>query len=81
MSRLDLIGALLVSTAIGGLSASAAFAQDDAYMQEAKAYIETVTAPVTEWDGPTTGPKAQPGKLIIDPGDCPQSRRNHPGHH
>ena len=34
-------------------------------MQEAKAYIEKVTAPVTTWDGPTTGPKAQEGKLVI----------------
>ena len=34
-------------------------------MTEAKAYIETVTAPVTEWTGPTTGPKAQPDKLVI----------------
>ena len=34
-------------------------------MDEAKAYIETVTAPVTEWTGPTTGPKAQPDKLVI----------------
>jgi ribose transport system substrate-binding protein len=57
--------ALLVSAAIGGFAFAGARAQDDAYMQEAKAYIEKVTAPVTEWDGPTTGPKAQPGKLII----------------
>ncbi len=57
-------GALLVSTAIATLGASASFAQD-AFMDEARAYIETVTAPVTEWTGPTTGPEAQPGKLVI----------------
>jgi ribose transport system substrate-binding protein len=57
-------GALLVSTAIVTFGASASFAQD-AFMDESKAYIETVTAPVTAWTGPTTGPKAQPDKLVI----------------
>jgi ribose transport system substrate-binding protein len=57
-------GALLVSTAIATLGAGASFAQD-AFMDEAKAYIETVTAPVTEWTGPTTGPQAQSDKLVI----------------
>jgi ribose transport system substrate-binding protein len=57
-------GALLVSTAIATLGVSTGFAQD-AFMDEAKAYIDTVTAPVTQWTGPTTGPKAQPGKLVI----------------
>ena len=66
MSRLNVFGgALLASAAITGLAVSAAWAQDDAYMKEAKAYIEKVTAPVTEWDGPTTGPKAQEGKLVV----------------
>ena len=47
-------------------SQSSAWAQDDAYMQEAKAYIEKkVTAPVTTWDGPTSGPKAQEGRPRI----------------
>jgi ribose transport system substrate-binding protein len=58
-------GALLACTAVAGLAASAALAQDDAYMTEAKAYIEKVTAPVTTWDGPTTGPKAQGHRLVI----------------
>jgi ribose transport system substrate-binding protein len=57
-------GALLVATAIAMLGASTSFAQD-AYLEKAKAYIKTVTAPVTEWTGPTTGPKAQPNKLVI----------------
>ena len=66
MSRLSgFAGALLASTAVAALAGSAAFAQDDAYMKEAKAYIEKVTAPVTTWDGPTTGPKAQEGKLVV----------------
>jgi ribose transport system substrate-binding protein len=59
-------GALLVSTAITSFGMNTpAFAQEDAFLQEAKVYIDSVTAPVTEWTGPTTGPKAQPDKLVI----------------
>lgn len=65
MSRLGVTGrALLASAAVISLTAGGAWAQD-AFMDDAKAYIETVTAPVTEWTGPTTGPKAQPDKLVI----------------
>jgi ribose transport system substrate-binding protein len=32
---------------------------------EAKANIAAAVAPVTTWDGPTTGPKAAPKKLVI----------------
>lgn len=45
-------------------SASAA-ATDPAYLQMAKDYVATVTAPGTPWTGPTTGPAAQPKKLIV----------------
>ena len=38
---------------------------DAAYMQMAKDYVETVTAPGTPWTGPTTGPAAQGKKLIV----------------
>lgn len=31
----------------------------------AKAVVAKATAPVTVWDGPTTGPKAQSGKFIV----------------
>ena len=31
----------------------------------AKDYIAEATAPVTKWDGPTTGPKAQGKKLVV----------------
>ncbi len=34
-------------------------------MKAAKDYIAQATAPVTKWDGPTTGPKAQGKKLVI----------------
>jgi ribose transport system substrate-binding protein len=66
MSRFRVTGGvLLASAAILSLGVAGASAQDDKFMADAKAYIETVTAPVTEWTGPTTGPKAQKDKLVI----------------
>jgi ribose transport system substrate-binding protein len=66
MSKSRLIGGgLLVSAAFFGLHTVAAQADDDAYLKMAKEYIATVTAPVTAWDGPTTGPKAQGKKLVV----------------
>src|SRR5258706_4921838 len=38
---------------------------DPAYLQMAKDYVATVTAPGTPWTGPTTGPTAQGKKLIV----------------
>jgi ribose transport system substrate-binding protein len=38
---------------------------DAAYLQMAKEYVAQVTAPGTPWTGPTTGPMAQPKKLIV----------------
>jgi len=46
-------------------SASVVRADDAAYLEKAKAYLEKVAAPVTKWDGPTSGPKAQGKKLIV----------------
>ena len=61
MLRTKLLGATLLATA-GLLLATAARA--DA-LADAKAYIVKVTSPVTNWDGPTTGPKAAGKKLIV----------------
>ena len=58
-----LLRGLLASSAIMALGVASARADD--YIDKAKAYIATVTAPVTEWNGPTTGPKAQAKKLVI----------------
>ena len=58
-------GSLMASAALTGLSVTSAKADDDAYMKAAKDYIAQATAPVTKWDGPTTGPKAQGKKLVI----------------
>jgi ribose transport system substrate-binding protein len=38
---------------------------DAAFMATAKDYVDTVTAPGAPWTGPTTGPTAQPRKLIV----------------
>ena len=56
--------ALLASTGLLAITAAGAARADDA-VAAAKAYIEKVTAPVTNWDGPTTGPKAVGHKLIV----------------
>lgn len=64
MRNLRGAGVLLASAAIMGMSAAGASAQD-AFLDEAKAYIESLTAPVTTWSGPTSGPAAQPDKLIV----------------
>ena len=34
-------------------------------LAEARSRVAAATAPASTWDGPTTGPKAQPGKTII----------------
>src|SRR6516165_5114324 len=66
MSRLRLIGGgLLASAAFVGLHAGIVQAADDDFMKTAKDYIAQASAPVTTWDGPTTGPKAQDKKLVI----------------
>jgi ribose transport system substrate-binding protein len=58
-----LMRGLLASSALVALGVASARADD--YIDKAKAYIATVTAPVTEWNGPTSGPAAQPKKLVI----------------
>ena len=66
MSRFGLIGGgLLASAAFLGLHAGVARAADNDFMKMAKSYIAEVSAPVTTWDGPTTGPKSPGKKLVI----------------
>jgi ribose transport system substrate-binding protein len=60
-----LVRGMLASAAWLAISAGVARADDDAYMQKAKAFLQNVAAPVTQWDGPTSGPKAQGKKLIV----------------
>ena len=86
MSRFRLIGGgLLASAAFVGLHAGVARAADDDFMKMAKDYIAEASAPVTNWDGPTTGPKAQGKKLVIyvsadqKNGGAQRRRRRRPG--
>jgi len=66
MSRFRVTGgALLASAAMLSFGVASAFAQDDEFMKMAKDYVAQATAPVTAWDGPTTGPKAQGKKLVV----------------
>ncbi len=65
MSKVGLIGGAIVAAAFTAICVTSASAADDAYTTMAKDYIAKVTAPVTEWTGPTTGPKAQGKKLVI----------------
>ncbi len=53
---------MLLSFASGLALVSAARA--DA-VSDAKAYVASVSAPAAPWSGPTTGPKAAPGKTIV----------------
>jgi ribose transport system substrate-binding protein len=57
---------LLAGAGLAALGVASARADDDAaYIEKAKAYLQNVAAPVTKWDGPTTGPKAQGHKLVV----------------
>ena len=49
------------STSTGGSGNSST----DPYVAIAKSIADKATAPVTTWDGPTTGPKAVKGKFVI----------------
>src|SRR5262245_59982676 len=68
---IGIAGLLAFSVACGGgtstsdTTATSTPKTDEAYLQMAKDYVATVTAPGTPWTGPTTGPTAQPRKLIV----------------
>lgn len=53
----------LLPLALAAALSHQASAQD--VLAEARARIASATAPVKTWDGPTTGPAAQPGKTVI----------------
>ena len=66
VSTKTMLRGLLASAGVLSLGASLARADDaDAYLAKAKAYLANVAAPVTKWDGPTTGPKNVGKKLIV----------------
>jgi len=47
------------------LAGAASSAWADAYLDQATAAVTKATASVTQWDGPTSGPKLQANKKII----------------
>lgn len=56
---------LICTTILGSLAyMSPSFAQSDIVAQ-AKAYVKAATDQTIPWTGPTTGPAAQPNKLIV----------------
>ena len=59
----NLLATALISAGLM-MSSYTAFAQDD-LLTQAKDVIAHATAPVTKWDGPTTGPQIQKDKKII----------------
>ncbi|MEJ7139185.1 substrate-binding domain-containing protein [Amphibiibacter pelophylacis] len=52
--------ALLALAALGATS----LARADDFVDQAKKKVEAAAAPADKWDGPTSGPKAQPGKTL-----------------
>jgi ribose transport system substrate-binding protein len=60
--QLSRIVPAVIALAACSITATAA---DDVYLTMAKEYIAKVTAPGAPWTGPTTGPKAQPKKLVV----------------
>ena len=63
MLRTSVSALALGVLALLGVSGPAAAAEDA--VAAAKAYVAKVTKPNPPWDGPTTGPAAQPGKTIV----------------
>jgi ribose transport system substrate-binding protein len=65
MSRLKKAGVVLTAAAVTTLFGAAVANADDSFVQAAKDATQKRTAVQTEWLGPTTGPKASPGKRIV----------------
>jgi len=61
----SIFGGLAASAAALAIGVSAARADDAAYLEKAKAFLANVAAPVSKWDGPTSGPKGVGKKLIV----------------
>ena len=61
----NVLAGVLASAGALSLGASLARADDAAYIAQAKAFMQNVAAPVTKWDGPTSGPKGVGKKLIV----------------
>jgi ribose transport system substrate-binding protein len=62
MARLRRLYGVAGLTSVLALAAGPALAD---YLEDARAIADAATARSTVWDGPTTGPAAQPGKRIV----------------
>ncbi len=63
--RLTTRSILMATASLAALALSGGLAHADAYTDEAKAVVEKAVAPVNEWEGPTSGPKAAMDKSIV----------------
>jgi hypothetical protein len=57
--------ALRFGLAFSTLVMASSVVRADEYVDKAKSYIASITAPGAAWTGPTTGPKAQGHKLVV----------------
>jgi len=57
--------ALRIGLAFSALVIASSATHADDYVDKAKAYIASITAPGGTWTGPTSGPKAQETKLVV----------------
>ncbi len=63
ISRSASVSAAVVAAGLGLASTPPAHADD--VLDRAQAVVAAATRPSSTWDGPTTGPKALPGKVVI----------------
>ena len=56
---------LMATASLAALALSGSLAHADAFTDEAKSVVEKAVAPVTKWEGPTSGPKAAKDKSIV----------------
>jgi len=57
--------ALSLGLSLTALISACSAANADQYVDEAKAYIASITAPGAAWTGPTSGPKAQGHRVVV----------------
>jgi ribose transport system substrate-binding protein len=55
----------LGAASVLALLAAGPVARADGFLDQAKQVVEGATGRVDKWDGPTTGPTAQPGKTVV----------------
>jgi len=64
MSRATIVLPVLLSSTLALLAALAGPARADAFMDQVKAEVTRYAGPQSDWRGPTSAPKPEPGKLV-----------------